>query len=404
MIVGDKAVALSFADLRGIARLVFDATIGVTDLVEQMHSTIGAVAAPLGRPRARRTRGITGFVYRTIRGTARLVSSGVDASMRLLEPRRTEMPVSPGREAALAAVNGLWGDHLEASGNPLAIPMSLRLDGTRIEPAADDLQAALPVATGRIAVLLHGLCMNDLQWQRDGYHHGAMLSKLGYTALPLHYNTGLHVSDNGERFATMLEALVAHWPRPVEELVIVGHSMGGLVARSACHIADTRSLAWRARLTRLVCLGTPHHGAVLERGGYLVDKVLELSPYVAPFARPGKARSAGITDLRFGNVQRADWQGRHPHDQAHDDRTPTPLPAGVRVYLLAATSATQPRGLRHSIIGDGLVTLASAWGEHRDRALALNVPSSHKCLITQASHWDLLSHPKAASALRRWLA
>ncbi len=396
---------LSLTDLRGLTRLGFDATVGVTDLVEQMHCTIGDVAAPLGRPRSKRTRGITGFVYRTIRGTTRLVSRSVDASLRLLEPPAKEASVSPMREAALAAINGVWGDHLDASGNPLAIPMSLRVEGRRIDLTADGLKAALPAVTGRIAVLVHGLGMNDLQWQRDGHHHGAMLAReLGYTALVLHYNSGLHISDNGERFAALLEALIALWPRPVEELVLVGHSMGALVARSACHVAETRSLAWRRRLTKLVSLSAPHHGAVLERGGHLLDTVLELSPYVAPFTRLGNARSAGITDLRYGNVRRSDWHGRHPHDQAHDDRTPTPLPAGVRVYLLAATTAEHPRGLRHTIIGDGLVTLASAWGEHRDPAFALNVPPSHKGLITRAGHWDLLNRREAADALRRWLA
>jgi pimeloyl-ACP methyl ester carboxylesterase len=396
---------LSLTDLRGLTRLGFDATVGVTDLVEQMHRTIADVAAPLGRPRTKRTRGITGFVYRTIRGTLRLVSRSVDASLCLLERPGNAASVSPMREAALAAINGLWGDHLDASGNPLAIPMSLRVAGRRIDLTADGLKSALPHITGRIAVLVHGLCMNDLQWRRDGRHHGAMLAReLGYTALVLHYNTGLHISDNGERFAELLEGLIAHWPRPVEELVLVGHSMGGLVARSACHVAETRSLAWRRHLTRLVCLGAPHHGAVLERGGHLLDTVLQLSPYVAPFTRLGQARSAGITDLRFGNVRRGDWDGRHPHDQAHDDRTPTPLPAGVRVYLLAATTAEHPRGLRHTMIGDGLVTLTSAWGEHRDPALALNVPPLHKGLITQASHWDLLNRREASDALRRWLA
>lgn len=398
-------MALTLGDLRGLARLGIDATVGVTDLVEHMHRTIGDWALPMGRPRDRRTRGITGAVYGTIRGTTRLIGRGADASLRLLEPRGRQRRLSPKREAALAVVNGVWGDHLEASGNALAIPMSLRVEGRRIELTAAGLEAALPNATGRIAVLLHGLCMNDLQWRRNGHHHGAMLAReLGYTVLALHYNSGLHVSDNGERFAALLEELIGSWPRPVDELVLVGHSMGGMVARSACDVAESRQLGWRARLTRLVCMGTPHHGAVLERGGHRIDSALGLSPYTAPFARLGKARSAGITDLRYGNVRRSDWEGRHPYDQKHDDRTPMPLPAGVQVYLLAATTAAEPRGLRHAVIGDGLVTLASAWGEHRDQRLALAVPASHKRLITEASHWDLLSRPEAADLLRRWLA
>jgi len=153
-------------------------------------------------------------------------------------------------------------------------------------------------------------------------------------------------------------------------------------------------LRWRRKLKRLVCLGTPHHGAVLERGGHRLDRVLHLSPYAAPFARLGRLRSAGITDMRFGNLQRADWEGRAAREQGHDDRRPTPLPEGVAVYFLAATTAERPAGLRHALVGDGLVTLASAWGEHRDPALALKLPASHKALMTRANHWDLLSAAK----------
>ena len=137
-----QRIALTLADLRGLTRLGFDATLGVTDLVEQVHGTIGERVVPLGRARTGRTRGITRVVYGTIRGTTRLLSRGVDASLRLLEPAGGEARLSPVREAALAVINGVWGDHLESSGNPLAIPMSLRVGGRRIEPTDVGLKAA----------------------------------------------------------------------------------------------------------------------------------------------------------------------------------------------------------------------------------------------------------------------
>ena len=400
-----SSMPFRLADARGLLRLGCDATVGITDLVEQMHLTILQLALPIGRPRRGRTRGITGAVYGSIRGITRLASTGLDASVRLFERRRQPVATTAKREAVLAAINGIWGDHLAASGNPLAIRMALRLHGRDIDPTAAGLQSAMPRPRRRIALLIHGLCMSDRGWQRDGHDHGEVLAReLGYATLALNYNSGLHVSENGEQLAALLEQLVSCWPVPVEELVLVGHSMGGLVARSACHAAGRRSLAWLPRLSRLVFLGTPHHGAALERGGHLVDSALELSPYAAPFARLGRARSVGITDLRFGNVQRADWEGRHAHDQRHDDRVPTPLPAAVRAYCVAATTSAEPRGLRHALVGDGLVSLASAWGEHRDRRLALAVPASHKILVTQANHMDLLSRPQVAAALKRCLA
>lgn len=391
------------SDLRGLARLGFDATLGLTNVVEHLHRTITEVAPPLGRPRATRTGGLTGAIYGSVRGITRLSSRGVDAMLATAAALGPTRAPSARREAALAVLNGIWGDHLEATGNPLAVRTALRIDGRAFDTGADGLRTAVRAPTGRVAVLIHGLCMNDLQWARRGHHHGAMLAReAGWTVLALHYNTGLHVSDNGRRLSALLEPLLAHWPVPVTELALVGHSMGGLVARAACHTgADT---AWRRRLTRLVCMGTPHHGALLERGGHHLDRALEWSPYTAPFARIGKARSAGITDLRHGNVQDADWQGHRGRAGHRDRRVPTPLPAGVDVYCLAATTAERMRGLRHALVGDGLVSVASAWGEHPDPMRALSVPDAHKAVITEASHWDLLSHPDAAAALRRWLA
>jgi alpha-beta hydrolase superfamily lysophospholipase len=224
------------------------------------------------------------------------------------------------------------------------------------------------------------------------------------TPVWLHYNSGRHVSDNGDAFAQLLEQLVAAWPVPVTDLSIVAHSMGGLVARSACHAADQHGLQWRRSLRRLVCLGTPHHGAPLERGGRLVDAALQLSPYVAPFARLGQARSAGITDLRFGNLQHADGAGRDRHAQRVDDRVPTPLPSGVEVFLLAATRAAKAGGAPAALPGDGLVPVASALGQHPDPRHALQVPADHQRVLAGLNHWDLLGRRVVYAQLRRWLA
>jgi pimeloyl-ACP methyl ester carboxylesterase len=387
----NKSASKTLVQLRGAARLGFDATQGVVGVVEQMHRTISDRAWPLAPGREPRTTGLTGAVYRAIRGTTAVIGSGVDQALRLLETRVPGGANSLQREALLAAVNGIWGDHLAATGNPLAIAMALRIGGQAVPIHAEGLRAAVPAPTGRVAVLVHGLCMNDLQWHRLGHHHGEMMAReLGCTVLDLHYNTGLSVADNGAQFAQLLTDLLVAWPVPVDELVLVGHSMGGLVARSAIDHADAQARQqgpaplWRQKLKHLVCLGTPHEGAALERGGRLIDAGLELSPYLAPFARLGKARSTGINNLHDGSVRAA-------------------LPSGVHVGLLAATTTAEPKGLRHALMGDGLVTVASAWGEHPDPARALHLPASRKRLITQANHWDLLSHPQAADALRAWL-
>jgi pimeloyl-ACP methyl ester carboxylesterase len=402
--VAMPARPLHASDLRGLAQLGFDAALGITNLVEAMHHTIASGAGLVGKAQSGRTSGITGFVYGTVRGTTRLVGRGLDAALGALTPPAPQHASSPAREVTLAVLNGVWGDHLAASSNPLAIPTTLRIGGRPLELGRAELAARVARPSGRLLVLAHGLCMNDLQWTRNGHDHGQALARdLGYTPVYLHYNSGRHVSENGMDFAELLEQLVIHWPVPVDELVIVGHSMGGLVTRSAVHRASQVKHRWISALTRLVFLGTPHHGAALERGGHQVDMLFGISPYVAPFARLGKARSAGITDLRFGNLQSADWQGRDRHSQRHDDRQPTPLPGGVDSFIFAATKAAKVGGLHSRVIGDGLVPLASALGEHREPQHALKVPPHRTRIITSADHWDLLSREDVYAQLRAWL-
>lgn len=263
-----KPLPLHATDLPGLARLATTATLGVVDVVEAMHHTILRGTGPLGRAPQGRAPGLTGFVYGAVRGVTRLSGRGAEA---LLGQTARWLPAAdspPARDALLAALNGVWGDHLAASGNPLAIPMRLRLDGQPLTLDRAALAVRLPAAGPRLLVLVHGLCMNDRQWQRDGHDHGRSLAQgLGYSPLYLHYNSGRHVSTNGREFAALLEQLLQAWPVPVTELVILGHSMGGLVTRSACHLAIEQGMAWPKHLRAMVFLGTPHHGAPLERPG-----------------------------------------------------------------------------------------------------------------------------------------
>jgi pimeloyl-ACP methyl ester carboxylesterase len=392
-------------DIHGVSRLAIDATLGLTRLVETMHHNIARAPGPLGTPTDEPTRGITGLVYRSIRGTTRLVGGSIDALLGQLMPLLDREPAasSPKREAVLAAVNGVLGDHLAASGNPLAIAMQLRRDAEALILTADDLAARLPRPGGKLLVLVHGLCMNDRQWLRQGHDHGAALAAAaGYTPLYLHYNSGRHVSRNGHELAALLETLVRAWPVPVEQLTLLGHSMGGLVARSACHYGEREGHAWLASLRQMAFLGTPHLGAPLERGGHWVDVLLEASPYTAALARLGRMRSAGITDLRHGSVVDEDWEsghraahGRHPGRVA--------LPAGVRCFALAASMAKSAPGPGRLPRGDGLVPVASALGRHRDRSRRLDFPESQQWVGYGMHHLDLLNHIEVYTRLRDWL-
>lgn len=389
--------------LRGTARLMTDATVGLADLVEAVHERIVRLpglppSGPVGR-----TRGITGLVYRTVRGITRVVGGSADSLLGQLHPVLGANGALPERDAVVAALNGVLGDHLARTGNPLATPMSLRQDGVAL-----DLQApALALAGGaRPLVLIHGLCLNDLQWNRQGHDHGQRLARaLGCTPLYLRYNTGLHISENGRALAGLLELLVDRWPVPIERLALLGHSMGGLVARSAVHAGRQAGHRWPTLPMDLLFLGTPHHGAPLERATHALETVLGATPYAAPFVRLSRLRSHGITDLRYGNLLDEDWApDRHPARDGSDHRRPLPLPVGARCHAVASTLGQESATLKGRLLGDGLVPLDSALGRHRDPARCLAFPQSRQWVGSGIGHLDLMCHPAVYEQLHSWLS
>lgn len=392
----------SVHDLRGATRLAVEATRGVTDVVEAMHTEIAGGPRILGRPLETPAHLATGPVYGSIRRVTRLVGAGLDVALAGLAPLLGERSPGSRREALLSALNGVLGDYLAETGNPLAIEMCLRHRSHVLELDRRALRRALPRASARVLLLVHGSSLNDRSWARSGRDHAAAMARdLGFTPVHLLYNTGLHISTNGRAFAALLERLVTAWPSPIEELIIVAHSMGGLVSRSACHRGEAAGHTWRRKLRALVCLGSPHHGAPLERGGHWVDLLLGVSRYSAPLARLGRIRSAGVTDMRFGYVLDEHWEGRDRFAHARDDRTPLELPEGVACYAIAATRA--PRGPVKRL-GDGLVPVDSALGRHPRSELALGFPEGHQWVAHGMGHFDLLGRSEVYAKIRSWLS
>jgi pimeloyl-ACP methyl ester carboxylesterase len=434
-------------DLKAAAQLATQATQGVVNMVEGVHRSVHRQMGLSTSAEPDKTSGITGQIYRGIRGVAALVGKGSDAVLGallpLLDDPTTHPEASPQRDAVLAALNGVMGDRLVATGNPLAQAMELRVNGQTLAlDAPENLKQQLAAspsaslgisASPHLLLLIHGLCMNDTQWTRDGHDHGAYLAQaLGCTPVYLRYNSGRHVSQNGRNLSQQLEQLVAAWPVPLERITLVGHSMGGLVARSAIHLAREAGQGWPTLLHELVFLGTPHHGAPLERAGHGVDVLLGATPFSAPFVKLGQLRSAGITDLRHGYVTDADWQsapGEGWRAGFEDRREPLPLPDGVACFAVAATLARQPEpraagksrsrtqperadktaaGLAASVLatvaGDGMVPVESALGQHTEARRRLVFARDSQRIVYQTGHLDLLSSPVVAEQLLAWLA
>ena len=419
---------LHVADIQGLAQLATQGVLGVTGLAESVQGNVyKAVAAsfgPLGKRFTDRSPGssgikpfgVTGLVYGGIRGITRLAGGSVNAVLARAVPRLPVQKSSPQREAVLAAVNGVLGDKLLDTANPLAISMSCRIKGQRLPldkaGLAESLQQLNGAASGKILMMVHGLCMNDLQWTAAGHSPTEILAReLGYTPVYLHYNTGLHTSINGQQLDALLEQLLQAWPEPVTELSLLVHSMGGLVARSACQQAEQASHSWRKVLKKIVFLGTPHHGAPLEQLGNWVDTLLRGSAVTRPFAQIGEIRSSGITDLRHGHVLAADWEGNDRFQRAPDARQHLPLPAGVACFAVAGTTSAEPlpgrtplqTTLANQFFGDGLVSVQSALGLHADAVRNLDFAPDQQWVAWKTGHLELLRSEAVGQQVRAWL-
>jgi pimeloyl-ACP methyl ester carboxylesterase len=386
--------------------LAADGVVEVSRLVEQLHHSIARVSPPVGSGASGSTRGITGLVYRSIRTIAGLAGSGVGLALDRFSPAVPIGRTRFQREQLLSVLNGVLGDHLEARDNPLAIDMRFVVDGVVL-----DLDEGVPVPVAekigsRLLVSLHGLCLNESHWVHPETGDSipeALARSRGFTPVFLRYNSGRHISTNGEELAVQLERLVQAWPVSVEEIVLLGHSMGGLVARSASHHGVVDGRGWIKSLSAIVSLGSPHHGAPLERIGHGLERLLGISPYSAPFTRLGRLRSAGITDLRHGNLHREDWQDRDRFEPSADRRRPFESVDHVRHYLVAATLDERADSIRSKTIGDGLVTVPSALGRHPISELQVPVRPEHQLVVCRTSHVDLMHRRRVLRQLKVWL-
>lgn len=393
------------SDIRELAQLLTLALPAAVEITEAVHQAVLSGMGIKGRDEGK-TSGITGLVYKGVHGAANTLGSGINGLLTRLPPTPPlhHIPETPKRAALIATLNGVMGDALVESHNALATPMTLRYQGAPLD--WQTMPTNLP-REGRVLLMVHGLCMNDLQWQTlyqgEPVNHGEQLANvLGYQPLYVRYNSGLPIAQNGQALALLLEQLLTHWPGDLKEITIMGYSMGGLVARSASHHAGVAGLTWPAHLANLIFLGTPHHGAPLEHAGHWLEQLLPATAYSEPFVRLARLRSAGIKDLRHGKVIDA-VAPPDPAVPSQDPRAPLPLPGGVNCYAIAATTATKRSLLADRLIGDGLVPLRSALGQHSEARHQLAFLPAHTLIVYRTSHMALLGSPQVGQQLLRWL-
>ncbi|WP_249026325.1 alpha/beta fold hydrolase [Mycobacterium kyorinense] len=405
-------VTMQRSDIRAVGELAGEASAVVTTLVRGMHTgiaervfaSIGPTAAPTRAVHNALAHTIYRGVDRSIRGAARAASTiaseawGDDGDDELVARRRVAK--------AVAALNGLYGDQLAEHGNKFAGEMQIRHCGNPIPATADSIAAAFPTATGRVVVFLHGWCLTEWSWARaprdgdDGRTYGQRLREdLGFTPVYLRYNTGLHISANGRALADVLDRLHSQWPVPVDELVLVGHSMGGLVVRSACHYGGQQRHRWTDAVSHVVCLGSPHLGADLEKGVNVASWAMARLPETRAIASFLNTRSAGVKDLRFGSCLDEDWCEADPDEFLRDRCREVPFLPGATYHFVATTSAPPLVGM---VAGDFLVRPASASGRGKSRSIPFE--PEHGVTLAGLHHFDLLNHPQVYAKLRDWIA
>lgn len=392
------------SDIRELAQLLTQALPATVQITEAVHRAVLGGMGIKGREKGK-TAGLTGLIYKGVHGAANSLGSGINGLLaRLPLPTPPSVAETPKRAALLATLNGVLGDKLVEQQNALATPMTLRYQGKPLD--WQTIPADLPHA-GRVLLMIHGLCMNDLQWhtsyQGKSVNHGeAVARERGYLPLYLRYNSGLSITSNGQALALQLEDLCDQWPGAIKQLSVLAYSMGGLVIRSACHYAQIHSLRWSKRLQHLIFLGTPHHGAPLESAGHWLEQLLPVTPYSMPFVKLTRIRSQGIRDLRHGKVIDASRNNRD-RTIGRDPRQPLPLPSGVACFAIAGTTSTKRTLLAERLIGDGLVPLRSALGLHRERAHQLDFPPEHTLIVYRTTHMALLGSPEVGAQLLDWL-
>ena len=404
-------------EIAALAALGTGFATGLTRSIHGVHRAVAgrvwAATGPLGRPVRAVHDPVTAVVYASVRhgidlggraGGAALGVSGELAGWRT--PSHT-----PAGRFGLGVINAFLGDRLAEGDSPLALTMSIWRDGREVTIDRDGLARAFPTATGDVVVFLHGLTETETSWRwggsgRDGgpavTYAERLEHDLGLTPVLLRYNSGRRVADNGRDLTALLADLVEAWPVPVERLHLVGHSMGGLVIRSACQIGVDEARSWTALVRSAVYLGTPHLGAPLARVPQVLGRAMAAVPETRPFAPILSRPSAGISDLRDGRVHPA-----YTGDESWFDGElhAVPLLGTCRHHAVVASVSRRPDSPSGRLVGDLLVQTPSASGRH-PRSGVQHVPIADSDIAAFGSihHLSLLNHPAVYRQLRTWLA
>ena len=380
---------------QAVAARLFGLTGAAAEPIRLLHDRIAALAYGSAKLGAQHLPPVAGVVAGAVR-----------------DPAAESAHDLPRARFVLGAISGFLGDRMAEQQPAIAPQMRMRLHSGALRHLPANLAADAAQSgdvTRRLAVFIHGLCETDLCWsfaaeKQWGDRTCTYGSKLrdddGWTPIYLNFNTGLRVSANARELAESLEELVGRWPVEVTDIALIGHSLGGLVARSAAHQADELRHEWRGRLRHVVGLGAPHLGAPLERFANWGTHRLGRLPETRPIATWLNRRSVGIKDMRYGALLEEDWLGHDPDELLQDRCTKATLLPGVLYSVASATLSREPHGL---FAHDLLVQHSSAHGVGKIRSIPFD-PERTFHLGGRKHHFDLLADARVYNQVRSWLS
>jgi hypothetical protein len=394
------------AEIRALSKLSGYAFAGLVSRAGQAQlaaaSRVFTATGPVSAPVRFAHDSIARTVYLAVRSAGPAAGAMGGQAASLLGAGDQPVSREAGGNLALAALNAVTGDRLSPDLAPLEIRMAVRADGRDVGLTADEVAAVFSPAMPRMAVFVHGLAETENSWHRragQSIPYGRRLeAEFGYTPVYIRYNTGRHISDNGHDLARLLESLMAAWPERADEILLIGHSMGGLVIRSACHYGRRDRAAWAERVRHVFYLGSPHQGTPLARAAGYAGRALWQVAETRPFATLFSG-SSGIKDLRHGYVLDDDWADCDQDCCMRDHRGNAPLLAGANHYAISATVTADPGDPLGAVVGDLLVQPASAHGR-RGRRQRIPFPVHLGRGLGGIHHFDLLNHPDVWAAMR----
>ena len=377
-------------DWRGVGYLVDVATERLTSPVEGIHRAVVRrwfrMAGPGLDPARKAAEGLTASIYQSIRISGTVIGMAISSGAGLVHGFRSLPPVweTRGGRGVQSILNGLWGDRFEEDRSPLRIEMGIRApSGIPVSVSADSLGHAFPRATGRLAVLVHGFADTENVW-RSGDNHDLIegIESDGFTVLRLRYNTGREIADNASTLADFLEEVRLAWPVPISEIALVGHSMGGLVARSAVIAAGHVGAEWVEPVTHVVAIAAPHFGTPIEQVVRSMSHGLGLFNGSRPLGAFLDQRSGGIKNLRHG-IGSTD-------DAIH----------GFAYHVVAGVITREPDHPMGRVFGDLVVGVGSATG----RGHLFDTESPDILVVGGRNHADLVHAPEVVAGVRAWLS